>query len=544
MLTVDPRVLARETVTRVVEQTDLGTAPSGANARDLLRETLYAERRRLERAPDASALAFFARTRRELERADDAEARALLRAVVGRYVDDIAGHFDRRFHAVATQVVPRALGLMLGGAEGAITGGFNPESFASRLVVSGETDALRRVSALGPVLFAGTHASYLDPLVAGWALHRLGLPPFASAAARPLFEHPLIGPFVRRLGCYSVDESKTAAPLYRETLKAYATLVLEHGGGDLVFPGGVRSISGALEGRPKLGLLGTALPALRTLALRGGAPPRVYVVPCTISWPQVLEAETRVERWLEDALGARHVPRDDEFATTRRWFSFMRGLASADQRIHVVVGRPLDPFGNDVELGGGGGELGGSLDPCGRAIEASRYLLDGGALTVDPPRDAEYTRMLADRVAAAWRQGVVPLATHVVAYAVFERLWRDGRARDLTRFLTDVAPDAAVDEVIVLEDVARLLEELRKLAATGAIQPPFDDEAKVALARAMRTFATYHERPVLERQDGRLHVGDPSLLAYYRNRLDGYGLLGAPSRVTRAIASATREVAR
>jgi glycerol-3-phosphate O-acyltransferase len=541
VLTVDPRVLARETVTRVVEQTDLGTAPSGANARDLLRETLYAERRRLERAPDAAALAFFTRTRRELERADDAEARALLRAVVGRYVDDIAGHFDRRFHALATEVVPRALGLMLGGAEGALSGGFRPDTFASRLVVSGETEALRRVSALGPVLFAGTHASYLDPLVAGWALHRLGLPPFASAAARPLFEHPLIGPFVRRLGCYSVDESKTAAPLYRETLKAYATLVLEHGGGDLVFPGGVRSASGAVEGRPKLGLLGTALPALRTLALRGGPPARVFVVPCTISWPQVLEAETRVERWLEDALGARHVPRDDEFATTRRWFSFMRGLASADLRIHVVVGRPLDPFGNDVDVSG---DVGGSLDPRGRPIEASRYLLAGGALTVDPPRDAEYTRMLAERVAAAWRQGVVPLATHVVAFAVFERLWRDGRARDLTRFLTDVAPDASVDEVIVEADVAKLLEELRKLAGAGVLQPPVDDEAKVAIARAMRTFATYHERPVLEREGGRLRVGDPSLLAYYRNRLDGYGLLGVPARVTNVASTGTREVVR
>jgi glycerol-3-phosphate O-acyltransferase len=541
VLTVDPRELARETVTRVVEQTDLGTAPSGANARDLLRETLYAERRRLERAPDAAAHAFFTRTRRDLERADDAEARALLRAVVGRYVDDIAGHFDRRFHALATQVVPRALGLMLGGAEGAISGGFGADTFASRLVVSGETEALRRVAALGPVLFAGTHASYLDPLVAGWALHRLGLPPFASAAARPLFEHPLIGPFVRRLGCYSVDESKTAAPLYRETLKAYATLVLEHGGGDLVFPGGVRSASGAVEGRPKLGLLGTALPALRTLALRGGPPARVFVVPCTISWPQVLEAETRVERWLEDALGARHVPRGDEFATTRRWFSFMRGLAAADLRIHVVVGRPLDPFGNDVDIEGEGG---GSLDPRGRPIEASRYLLAGGALTVDPPRDAEYTRMLAERVAAAWRQGVVPLATHVVAYAVFERLWRDGRARDLTRFLTDVAPDAMVDEAIVEADVAKLLEELHKLAAAGTLQPPVDDEAKVAIARAMRTFATYHERPVLEREEGRLRVGDPSLLAYYRNRLDGYGLLGAPSRVTRASSMGMREVVR
>ncbi len=522
---VDPRVLARATVTRVVEQTNLGSGPAGLDARDLLRETFYAERRRLESHPDAGEQAFFARARRDLERAGDAEARALLREVVSRYVDDLAGHFDRKVHALATRVVPRALGIMFGGAEGALTGGLGLEAFGERLVISGEVEALRRVAAVGPVLLAGTHASYLDPIVAAWALHRLGLPPFATAAARPLFEHPLIGPFVRRLGSYSVDESRTGAPLYREALKAYATLVLEHGGGDLVFPGGVRTASGALERRPKLGLLGTALPALRALALRGGAPARVFVVPCTISWPLVLEAETRVERWLEVALGARHVPRGDEFATTRRWLAFGRGLVSADLRVHVVIGRPLDPFGDDVD------DEGSSRDPRGRRLDATRYLLDGGSLTVDPARDAEYTRMLAARVTASWRAGVAPLSTHLLAYAVFERLHREGRARDWARFLTDVAPDARVDLATIEADVMRLLDEVRALAGAGALRAPIDDEAKLAVARALKTFATYHPRPVLVREDGRLRVGDPALLAYYRNRLDGFGLLGAPSRV-------------
>lgn len=525
LATLDPRALARATVTRVVEQTDLGTAPAGASGRDLLRETLYAERRRLARAPDDAALAYVNRTRRALERADDAEARALLREVVARYVDDIVGRFDRSVHAVATQLVPRALGLVFGGAERPAAGAIS--AFGQRLVVSGEVAALSAVSKLGPVLLAGTHASYLDPLVAGWALHSLGLPPFACAAARPLFEHPLIGPFVRRLGCYSVDEARNAAPLYRETLKAYATLVLERGGGDLVFPAGVRSTSGALELRPKLGLLGTALPALRALALQGagGRAARVFVVPVTISWPQVLEAETRVERWLEHALGPRHVPRDDEFATTRRWLSFLRGLGSSDLRIHVVIGRPLDPFGDDVDASGV------SRDPRGRPIDPSRYLLDGGALTVDPPRDAEYTRMLAARVVEEWRRGVVPLSTNVVAFAVFERLLRESRARDLGHFLTDVAPDAPLDEQAVLRDVGGLLEELRKRAAAGELRPPAEAEPQVALESALRTFATYHERPVLTREDGKLWVGDPALLAYYRNRLDGFGLFGAPSRV-------------
>jgi glycerol-3-phosphate O-acyltransferase len=46
---------------------------------------------------------------------------------------------------------------------------------------------------------------------------------------------------------------------------------------------------------------------------------------------------------------------------------------------------------------------------------------------------------------------------------------------------------------------------------------------------ALATFATYHPKPALERRGERLHVGDATLLFYYRNRLEGYGLLDAPA---------------
>ena len=42
----------------------------------------------------------------------------------------------------------------------------------------------------------------------------------------------------------------------------------------------------------------------------------------------------------------------------------------------------------------------------------------------------------------------------------------------------------------------------------------------------------YHnaEESVIVRRGVRLHVGDANLLYYYRNRLEGYGLLGGPAR--------------
>jgi hypothetical protein len=52
------------------------------------------------------------------------------------------------------------------------------------------------------------------------------------------------------------------------------------------------------------------------------------------------------------------------------------------------------------------------------------------------------------------------------------------------------------------------------------------DEERI-LEEALATFATYHVVPVMERRSDRLVVGDPGLLLYYQNRLDGYGLLQA-----------------
>jgi glycerol-3-phosphate O-acyltransferase len=49
----------------------------------------------------------------------------------------------------------------------------------------------------------------------------------------------------------------------------------------------------------------------------------------------------------------------------------------------------------------------------------------------------------------------------------------------------------------------------------------------------LRSFGTYHTHPVVERRGVRLYIGDSKLLFYYRNRLDGYALRGAPTLVGR-----------
>ena len=66
---------------------------------------------------------------------------------------------------------------------------------------------------------------------------------------------------------------------------------------------------------------------------------------------------------------------------------------------------------------------------------------------------------------------------------------------------------------------------------TGGPAPPDLHLRIVDLAERVREQLTQPRVAVLleDRVVGSLQVGDPGLLFYYRNRLDGYGLLGSPT---------------
>src|SRR5207237_10229389 len=134
----------------------------------------------------------------------------------------------------------------------------------------------------------------------------------------------------------------------------------------------------------KLGLLGAGLTAYRNNLLRGDEQrARIFVVPCTVSYPLVLEAASLVRSFLEETGKAAYIAVPDEFTRVQRWVDFLRGLAELDLRVHVRVGRALDPFGNDVD-----DEEGISLDPRGREVDPKRYLLRDGRIAEDRSRDA------------------------------------------------------------------------------------------------------------------------------------------------------------
>src|SRR5207237_3189672 len=131
----------------------------------------------------------------------------------------------------------------------------------------GQVADLARLARTGTLILTPTHLSNLDSIAIGFALERTGLPPCTYGAGKNLFTNPLLAFFMRNLGAYRVDR-RIKHDLYKDTLKAYSSVLLEHGYHSLFFPGGTRSRSGGLESRLKLGLLGTGLEATVNLMAR------------------------------------------------------------------------------------------------------------------------------------------------------------------------------------------------------------------------------------------------------------------------------------
>ena len=521
----DTERIVAELVSRVCART---TRTGPARIREILEEADYHERKRLEadkrRGPaHARDAEFWSKVRSRLRHASERDLRQTLREVVEHYAAEIRGNFDPRVYGLTTRVLPTGLGLLLNAVSPLKLVQRFPQlpKMEDRIIIQGEVEHLRRLHERGTVLFVPTHLSNLDSPMVGFALYRMGLPPFVYGAGLNLFANPLLSFFMHNLGAYTVDRKKQD-PLYKRVLKEYATLSLEHGYDNLFFPGGTRSRSGALESKLKRGLLGTGLAAYIQNLQRGAPRPRIFVVPCTLSSQLVLEAETLIDDFLQEVGKSRYIIDDDEFSQPRRVFDFIAQLSSLDSKTHVTVCPGLDPFGNRVD------EDGVSLDPRGRAIDERRYVFSGGEPRSMPDRDAEYTSELAESIADAFACHNVIESTHVTARALFQLLRERNPSLSTLRLIRTGGDEDDLPLSMLYDEAERLLTVLRGLADRGRVRlgPSARGPADEVVADGLMHFSIYHRRAAARRRGDRVVPSDRTLLLYYQNRLEGYGLPG------------------
>lgn len=442
-----------------------------------------------------------------------ADKQAELERLFTYYANDIVGSFSPAVYRFATNILPFGFSLLL-----KPQGGNDSSRLSDRIVVQGETAKLQALAQKGTVLLVPTHASHMDSVTVGMALYMLGLPPFTYGAGKNLFTNPFWKFFLPNLGAYRVDRRITHQ-IYKDTLKMYSTVLIERGYHSLFFPGGTRARSGEIERRLKLGLLGTGITAYGNNVVAGHPERKVFIVPCTVSYNQVLEAETLIDDHLKRSGQSRYIIERDESGQASRMLRFLRKTLTLDATVYVTFSTPLDPFGNEVD------EHGVSHDRRGRPIDTERYLWVNGEPQVVASRDAEYTIECGNQILAAYRRDNVILSTNLVAFALFQSAKQLHRNLDLYQLIR--LPD---DEGTPLADVENLVDKLRhelnERARNGELR--LGNVVSTAptprlVDMAMRLFGSYHHPAVATRIGDRIHRTDMRLLYFYQNRMAGYG---------------------
>jgi glycerol-3-phosphate O-acyltransferase len=481
-----------------------------------LAEAVYLERSRLQRSRDAtadedkSAIETAAQAihagRPEMSQAVDALTRS--------YGHEIHNHFSKRTYEVATKLLPSALSRLLMSADPKQS---EQLELANRIAVAGPIEQLRELSKTHTLVLAPTHVSNLDSPVIGYALYQSGLPPFIYGAGLNLFSNPAMSFFMSRLGAYTVDRRKRHR-IYKDVLKDYSTERIGRGAHSLFFPGGTRARSGRIESKLKLGLLGTALQAWQEGLAEGREQPEILVVPCTLSFSLVLEAETLIEDSLSEQGKARYIITDDEFSEPTTVYRFARKVLDMDASVHVRFGTPMDLLGNPVD------EAGRSMN-SGAVFDRRAYVTDRtGAVVADSQRDRAYTHHLATALTAAYQRDNTVLSTHLVARAAWDCLTERYPRLDTYQRVMLARFERWVDRKALIARIGSWIEIVDQCTAAGTLHQGLPsrtaDMAETVLQDAVERFASYHDNPAVAHEDWRILV-DPKLALYYGNRLAG-----------------------
>jgi glycerol-3-phosphate O-acyltransferase len=478
----------------------------------VLNDVAYNEIKRLEKSGNGAADRWRELSRRLLSM-NDGDKQAELRSLVRYYGQDVVGNFDPRVYRFATGVGPSLFGVLFSPLSSLRDGMAAMRNLDSRIQADGATDIARACAERGTIVVTPTHSSNMDSPAIGFGLMRAGLPPTTYGAGKNLFSNPFTSFFMRNMGAYRVDR-RLRFELYKDVLKEYSTVILEHGYHSLFFPGGTRCRSNIVEKHLKLGLLGTTATAYKNLVREGMPHKRLYIVPATINYRLVLEAETLIDDYLAETGKSRYIIDDDEFSRVGRIIEFVRKIVAHEGSVIVRFGRPLDPFGNEIT------DDGESIDRAGRVVDPATFVRGAeGEVVDDDQRDAEYTRTLGRRLAEIYPKLTVFHSTHLLARSLYDAISRAAGTRDVYRLLRASPQALSVDLSQVVAGIERLRARLRQEPNYGSEHPNYvDQSSEEKLEDAVKGLSTYHTRPIVERGADYLNVRDVKLLYYYHNR--------------------------
>ena len=452
------------------------------------------------------------------------EEEKILKEIIDRYADEIAGNFKKSAYRFAQRFVTFGFARLLNAArvKGLLALFSRQLDLDDKLHVVGETEHLRKLAKMGTVVMVPTHFSNLDSILIGWSIQFLGLPPFIYGAGLNLFNIKVLAYFMNSLGAYKVDRRKKNL-LYLETLKTYSRIAIEKGCHSLFFPGGTRSRSGEIETRLKLGLLETTIQAQRELyqkAKEGKEVRKVFIVPVVINYHFTLEAPALIKEFLKRKGRERYYIEADEFTTSYKISTFLFKFFSKGSDISVSVGKGLDILGNYVD------DEGNSIDKKGNVIDPRHYFMRGNAITYDRQRENEYVRVLGKRIVEEYHKYNRVFASHLVAFVAFKMLERKNPKLDLYNILRLPEDDLILDYKEFKANFKKLRGKIEKLYKKGKIDMAnhMQRKAEHSIQVGLQNVGLYHDQRPLVRKGKKIIINDTNTLYYYHNRMNGYGL--------------------
>jgi glycerol-3-phosphate O-acyltransferase len=508
----DRERLLSEVERRVVARKVAEARTGGDNSLEyVLNDVAFCEIRRLEHK-NGAADRWKDLSRRLLAMSED-EKREELRRLVGYYGQDVVGNFNPRVYKFSTQVGPKLLGFVFNPMTSIREGMNTLRNLDSRIHADGDLGVVHTCAERGTIVVTPTHSSNMDSPAIGFGMMRAGLPPVTYGAGKNLFTNPFISYFMRNLGAYRVDR-RLKFELYKDVLKEYSTVLLEHGYHSLFFPGGTRNRSNIVEKHLKLGLLGTTVTAYKNNVREGAPNKRIYIVPATINYRLTLEAETLIDDYLADQGKRRYIITDDEFSRIGRILEFFRKILVHEGSVVVRFGRPLDVFGNDIT------DEGESIDRAGRVVDPASFVRGAnGEVSDDDQRDAEYTRALGRRLSAVYPRLTVFHSTNLVARALYDAISKAAGTRDIYRLMRAPLGHLEVPVATAIDELVRVRARLAAHPEWGSEHPHYlDQTADEKLDDALRGLSSYHSNPIVQRSGANLQVKDVKLLYYYQNR--------------------------
>ena len=513
-----------------IEQVKL-KCPTRESLIEEIEKTRYREKMRMRRNPwkvdPEDEVAYWGSVKKRLIKMQEGgtdEADTILREVVSRYAHEIAGNFKQSRYRMARGIVKFGFRRLLNAAQlGTVSSLWKGNlTLRDKIHLTGEIQQLRKLAKTGTIVMVPTHFSNLDSITIGWAIHEMGLPPFIYGAGLNLFNIGIFAYFMNSLGAYKVDRRKKNL-LYLETLKSYSKLAIGHGCHSLFFPGGTRSRSGAIESRLKLGLLGTAMEAQRMAYAKDSSESanKIFIVPVVLNYNFVLEAPSLIDQYLKSTGQERYYKEMDQFSSSYKITKFLLKFFTKGTNISLSIGRAMDLLGNFVDTDGN------SLDKYGNQIEERDYFKSNGIIVEDAQRESEYTVMLSKRIVEEFHRINRVFSSHLVAFTAFELYRKQHGELDFYNFLRFPEEDLILPYEKFRKKFKKLRKKILKLKENGKVDVADHMLGKLddAIELGIRNVGMYHNRrPLLRNKDGDIITQDLTVLYFYRNRLDGYGL--------------------